>query len=334
MSYGPGDLLEEQLVGVEEIPGLLGARPVTWVNVDGLGDTQVLRSLGETFGLHRLALEDVVNVHQRAKVEPYEGEVFIVTRMAALGDRFSTEQLSLFLGPGFVLTFQERQGDCFEPVRQRIRTGRGRLRAAGPDYLAYALLDAVMDHYFPVLERYSDCLDELEQMVLSDPSDRVLARVMEAKRDLLALRRAVWPHREAFNALVREPLDLVEEETRTYFRDCYDHTVQIIDVMETYRELASGLMDIYLSSLSNRMNEVMKVLTIIATIFIPLSFVAGLYGMNFDPDISPWNMPELSWYWGYPIALGSMGLVAFGMLLYFRRKGWLGGGSPHDGTED
>jgi magnesium transporter len=327
MAFGP-DSLEERAVGsVEELPALLGRKPVLWLNVDGLGDEGTLLRLGEIFGLHRLALEDVVGQHQRAKIEPYADHLFIVARVPQPGERLETEQLSLFLGRDFLLTFQERPGDCFDPIRERLRKGGARIRSAGPDYLAYALLDAVVDSYFPVLEAYGEGLDALEDEVVERPERRAVSRIHEVKRDLLTLRRTIWPLRELLNALLRDPSPLVADETRTYLRDCYDHAIQIMDMVETYREISSSLTEAYLSSLSNRMNEVMKVLTVIATIFMPLGFLAGLYGMNFRTDVSPWNMPELGWRFGYPFCLGVMAAAAVAMLIYFRRKGWIGSSS-------
>jgi magnesium transporter len=324
LAYGDEGFVEQEARSPEQISEILHEHPVTWVNVDGLGDLETIRKLGEVFGLHRLSLEDVVNVHQRPKVEQYEEYVFVVARMPAHGENTETEQLSMVLGEGFVLTFQERGGDSFEPVRDRIRKNLGLIRKRTQDYLAYSLLDSVVDSYFPVLEQCGERLESIEQEVVSEPDKSTITRIYQIKRDLMGLRRAVWPLREAINALIRDARQLVSDETRIYLRDCYDHTVQIIDMLEMYRETASSLVDFYLSSISNRMNEVMKVLTIIATIFIPLSFIAGLYGMNFSSDSSPWNMPELHWYWGYPFALGLMAAVAAGLLIFFRRKGWLG----------
>jgi magnesium transporter len=328
MAYGPDAYEEREIDNVESLREILHKSPVTWVNVDGLGNAEAIGKVGQIFDIHPLALEDVVHVHQRAKVEQYERQLFIVTRMVSLGERLETEQMSIFLGEDFVLTFQEHPGDCLDPVRDRIRKGTGRVRKAQADYLAYALLDAVIDGYFPLLEEYGERLEALEEQVITRPDAQTVARIHAAKREMLVLRRAVWPQREAVNSLLREELALIAEPTRLYLRDCYDHVIQIIDMLETYREICSGLLDAYQSSVSNRMNEVMKVLTIIATIFIPLGFVAGLYGMNFDPEKSPFNMPELKWYWGYPTALTIMAVVALGMLLFFWRKGWLGSSTP------
>ncbi|KAA0217839.1 magnesium and cobalt transport protein CorA [bacterium] len=332
MAFGPERFEERRIEQVHELKAFCDAWPVVWVNVDGLGDAGVISQLGEMFHLHRLALEDVVNVHQRAKVETYGDQVFIVGRMVELDHhRVGGDQLSLFVGPRFVLSFQERSGDCFDPVRDQIRKARGRVRQSGPDFLAYLLVDAVVDHYFPVLERFGEIIEELEDSVVENPERGLIGRIHESKRDLLTLRRALWPLREAVHTLYRDPLPLFAEETRLHLRDTYDHTIQIIDLLETYRETSSSLIDVYLSSLSNRMNEIMKVLTIIATVFIPLGWVAGVYGMNFDPESSALNMPELKWAWGYPFALAMMLLIVLAEVYFFWRKGWLKAMTPSGG---
>ncbi|HKJ93111.1 MAG TPA: magnesium/cobalt transporter CorA [Longimicrobiales bacterium] len=320
-----GDRFDDRKVeDVADLGALRDAFATLWVNIDGVGRADVVEQVGDLFGLHRLALEDVMNVHQRAKVEEYPTHLYVVARMAHVnGERLDTEQVSLFLGEGFVVTFQEREGDSFDPVRERLRGGRGRIRTGGADYLAYALIDAIIDGYYPVLEDYGDWIESLETQVIQQPRQEIVNVIHDARRDVLALRHAIWPLREAIATLYREPIDRIAEDTRLYLRDAYDHTVQIIDLLENYRELTSALLDVYLSSLSNRMNEVMKVLTIIATIFIPLTFIAGVYGMNFSTEASPWNMPELHWYWGYPAALGVMLVVAIGLVFYFRHKHWL-----------
>ena len=328
IAYDRENLIDRTIENIEEIRGMLGKSRVTWVNVDGLGSAEVIKKLGEIFHLHPLALEDVVHVHQRPKVEQYGEHVFIVARMACLEQRLETEQVSIFLGADFVLTFLEDPGDSFDPVRARLKAGHARARDQGAGYLAYALLDAIVDAYFPIVEEYGDRLDDLEDDVILRPERNAIARVHDAKRDLRTLRRAVWPLREAINGLIREPTPLLSDETRVYLRDCYDHTVQIIDLVETYRELGADLSDLYLSGLSNRMNEVMKVLTIISTIFIPLSFIAGVYGMNFDTQASSLNMPELKWRWGYPFSLALMASVTAAMLAFFIRRGWLRALSP------
>jgi magnesium transporter len=333
LAYGPDDFVQEKLAGPQDVRPFLEKWPVTWLNVDGLGDARVLTAIGEIFGLHRLALEDVLNLHQRPKVEEYGDLLFVVAQMVERGDHLHGEQLSLFLGRRFVLTFQEREGDAFDPIRERIRQGKGRIRHAGPDYLAYALLDAVVDGTFPLLEAYGEELERLEDEILLRASRSSIPRIHTVRRDLLWIRRAVWPLREAVASLAREGGALVSEETRVYLRDVHDHAVQVLDLVEVDRELVSGLMEVYLTSVSNHMNEVMKVLTVIATIFIPLTFVVGVYGMNFDRDASPWNMPELGWRFGYPACLLVMGALAGGLVLYFHRKGWIGGGGRPAETE-
>lgn len=325
ISYGEDDFVEQDIRDVSEIHKFLGERRVTWVNVDGLGDAETIRAVAAIFNLHPLALADVVNVHQRPKVEPYAAHLFCVTRMVQPQTGARSEQVSIFIGQNSILSFQERAGDVFDTIRDRIRHNRGRVRSMGPDYLAYLLLDAVIDGYFPVLDVYSDHIESLEEEVLAKSDRETATRIHNVKRDLLTLRRAIWPQREAMSTLLREDSNLISAETRLYLRDCYDHAVQIMDMVETYRELTSGLMDVYLSSVSHRMNEIMKVLTIIATIFIPLTFIVGIYGMNFNPEVSQWNMPELNSPWGYPAVMLFMLGIAIGMLGYFRHKGWLGG---------
>jgi len=327
VAYDGAELVEREIEDLGEIEELLDQSAVCWINVDGLGDVGTIRLLGERFGIHPLAQEDVLNTHQRPKVEVYDGQVYIVIRMPGGGRDLATEQVSVFLGDDYVLTFQERPGDCFDPVRTRLRAGRKRIREGGGDYLAYALLDAIIDGYYPVLEVLGDRLETLEAEILENPSAALIAEVHGLKRDLLTLRRAIWPLREMLNTLIRDSLPNFADETLVFLRDCYDHTIQLLDMIETYREIAGGLVDLHFSSVGMRMNEIMKVLTIIATIFIPLGFIAGLYGMNFDPQVSPWNMPELGWYWGYPFVLGLMAAAAGGLLIYFRRRGWIGGGA-------
>lgn len=320
MAYGPDEFREDE-IRVDQISQFLGSWPMVWINVDGLGDESVLRQLAEIFNLHRLALEDVVNLGQRAKVEGYDEDLFIVVRSPG-GPAGTPEQVTLLVGPGFVLSFQEHRGDSFDAVRERIRHGKGRIRKTGSDYLAYALFDAVIDSYFPVLEEIAESLESLEQEVLASPDQQTVSQIYEVKRRLLGLRRTISPHREALNTLIRDAGGQISEETGLYFRDTYDHCVRIIEIVESQRDLCSDLMSTYLSVVSNRMNEVMKVLSIIGTVFIPLGFVAGLYGMNFDREASPFNMPELGWYLGYPLALLLMGSIALGLLIYFWKSGW------------
>jgi len=315
----------------EETPGDLaalrksaGAGTVLWLDVAGLGDEATIRAVGAAFGLHSLALENVVDSRQRPRVEPYGDLQFLVARAAVPGTPFDTEQVSIFLAADFVVTFREKPGPALDPVRERIRAGRGNLPTGGTGYLAYAILDTIVDGYFPALEELGERLEDLEDEIVRAPKQGSLRRVHALKRDLLTLRRAVWPQREALAFLLREGDAVAGAGTRIYLNDCYDHTVQLLDLVETYRDIASGLTDIYLSSLSHRLNEVMRVLTVIATIFIPLTFIAGIYGMNFDRS-SPWNLPELGWRYGYPACLAAMAAVGAILYLWFRRRGWIGG---------
>jgi magnesium transporter len=326
IAYGPSAFVEKSDLTLGEIPAMRADHQVTWVNISGLGDAQLIGQIGQMFGLHNLAMEDVLNLHQRPKVEEFENCIFMVTRMIRMDAGVGTEQVSVFLGPDFVVSFQETPGDCLDPLRERIRQGKGRVRESGASYLCYCLLDAVVDEYFPVLEAYGEELEDLEASVVSQTDSRQIGELHAMKRDLLTIRRAIWPHRELINSFIRDENPLVSKVARIHLRDVYDHTVQLMDIVETYREIASGLVDVYMSSVSAKLNEIMKVLTIIATIFIPLGFIASLYGMNFDRSASPWNMPELGWRFGYPLSLLLMGGIAAGLLFYFRRRRWLGGG--------
>lgn len=323
IAYGPDAVEEHDVADAGQLGQFIRCHPVTWINVDGLGDAETIRRIGELFHLHPLSLEDVANVHQRAKIEDYGNYLFVVARMFQPAARLETDQVSMFLGKDFVITFQEFPGDCLDPVRDRIRRGKGRIRQSGSDALAYAVLDAIVDAYFPLLERYGERLDRLDSRMGETLPRDAIQELHELRSDLLLVRRAVWPFRDAVGALSREPNDLISDATRVYLRDCYDHTVQIIDLVETCREMCSDLRDFYLSAVNNHMSEIMKVLTIIATIFMPLSFLAGVYGMNFHTEASPWNMPELNWAFGYPFALGLMAGVAGLQMLYFWRRGWL-----------
>ncbi len=320
IGYDETHLEEREVRSVEECFPFREAPTVTWINVDGLHQVEVIESLGRHFGLHPLVLEDILSTGQRPKLEDYGDHIFIVLRM--LNDHegqseTEDEQISLILGRNFVLSFQERVGDVFDPIRERIRSGKGRIRKLGADYLAYALIDAIVDHYFIILERLGDRMEALHEELVESPSSQTLQEIQHLKREMIFLRRSIWPLREVISALHRGESSLFGEPTRIYLRDVYDHTIQVIDALETFRDMISGMLDIYLSSLSHRMNEIMKVLTIIATIFIPLTFIAGVYGMNFE------YMPELKWRWGYFAVLGVMVLLALSMLFYFRRKRWL-----------
>ncbi len=323
IQYGPETYSDQVLETPAEISSFLAKPGVTWVNITGLGDAKIIQQIGQIFELHALAIEDVVNVHQRAKVESYEKHLFLVVRIPTENSHRYYEQVSLFLGEDFLLTFQEVPGDCWDPVRDRLKKARGKIRTLGPDYLSYALVDAAFDAYFPVLEKVGEQVDQLEEQVVKHPDSHLITKIHTVRRDLLVLRRTLWPHREAVNSLLRDDHPLITNNTRVFFRDCYDHAIQLIEVSEMYREMCSDLRDFHFSQIGNRTNDVMKVLTMIATLFIPLSFIAGLYGMNFDTDASPWNMPELHWVYGYPFVLGLMVFTVFGFLFFFWKRGWL-----------
>jgi len=330
IDYSDRRAIRKRLPTPEAAANYLDSESVSWIDLQGLGNEDVLNRLGEVFHLHPLVLEDVVNVPQRPKIEYYDDQLLIIARMvmAKVDDddetnRFTSEQLSFVLGKNYLLTVQEElQRDCLDPVRNRIRTGQGLIRTEGADYLAYALLDAVIDAYFPVLEDYGEYIESLEDEVIFNPSRQTVQKIYRVRRELMSLRRSIWPQRSALSQLVRDGNTLIRPEVRVYLQDCYDHVVQVLDIVETYRELTANLMDVYLSSVSNRMNEVMKTLTVISSIFIPLTFIVGVYGMNFNTAVSPWNMPELNAYWGYPFCWGVMVTIALGLSFYFWKKGW------------
>lgn len=325
MAYGPDGLVEKKSPSLDEVVRLGDAYPVVWLDVAGFADIDMIKKIGNTFAIHTLVQEDIVRTHQRPKLEDYPDALFIVARMAPVLDQEDTEQLSMYLIGNCLITFQEFPGDDLQGVRDRIQRKRGRIRSEGADYLTYAIIDAVLDAYFPLVDSYGEAIEMLEDRLVSSANRGMLAEIYGIRRKLLELRRALWPHREMLGSLYRGESSLIRPSTLVFFRDCYDHTVQLNDMMENYRELSSNLMDVYLSSISNRLSEVMKVLTIISAIFIPLTFVAGVYGMNFKPEASPWNMPELLSYYGYPIALLLMLLIAAGQIVFFWRKGWLTG---------
>ncbi len=293
---------------------------VTWIDVSGVHDVSIVERIGACFGLHPLLLEDIVNTNQRPKSEDYGDRLYAVVHMIRHGEEsgnLEIEQVSVVLGPNFVLTFQEKPGDVLDPVRERLRSAKGRIRGAGADYLAYSILDTIIDHYFTILEEVGDAIEEIEDVLLDAPTAEALQQIYAIKRTLASFRRGVWPLREAIGGMQRIESALVQRATLPYLRDVHDHTMQVLDAIETYRDMISGMLDLYMSSVSNRMNEVMKVLTVIATIFIPLTFIVGVYGMNFE-----W-MPELHWHWGYPLVWFVMLGVGVGLVFAFRRKGWL-----------
>lgn len=322
MAYDSGDL-EETMPDRNEIVSMLGSdKRMLWIDVQGLADVNLIESIGKTVGLHPLVISDIVHTHQRPKLETYDEFLVVVLRMPREGSVFDGEQLTLVVCDHFLLTFQERPGDCFDPVRERLRSGKGRIRTVGTDYLAYSLIDAVIDRYFPLLESYGDRTEEIEAKVINNPVPSVVTEIHMLKRELLDLRHAVWPLREVVDGLLRDDVTVITDGTRIYLRDCADHAFQLLDMLEIYREMASGLVDLHLSSVSNRMNEVMKFLTMIATIFIPMTFIAGVFGMNFD-RASPYNLPELGWQYGYAYALVLMLSSVAVMLYLFYRRAWI-----------
>ncbi len=318
--YDKAGLDERVVESVARVPNSSGR--TLWLNTCGLADTDAIAEIGTRFDIHPLAVADIVHTHQRPKAEIYGDTVLVVLRAPVSGPPFATEQISFLVGPDYLLTFQERPGDSFEPVRERLRKGGARIREGSPAYLAYALIDALVDSYFPILERYGDITEALEERIIDTPDPHLVADIHILKRELLDIRRAIWPQREAINALLRDDVPGISRDVATYLRDCADHSFQLLDMVEIYREVAQGLVDLHLSSLSTRMNEIMKVLTVIATIFIPMTFIAGLYGMNFDRG-SPWNLPELGWRFGYLFALGLMALSSGAILATFWRKSWI-----------
>ena len=320
LDYDESQIQEKEVKDVEECFPFKETSTVTWINVDGIHKVENIEKIGNHFGVHSLVQEDIVHTEQRPKVEEFEDHIYIVLKMIAYDEenkRTLSEQVSLILGPNYVISFQERQGDIFDSIRERIRNSKGRIRKMGADYLAYTLLDTVVDHYFLVLEKFGERIIELEDELVSNPRPEDLQEIHRLKREMIYLRKSVWPLREVISNLEKTETSLIVQSTQIYLRDVYDHTIQIIDTVETYRDMLSGMHDTYLSSISNRMNEIMKVLTIIATIFIPLTFIAGIYGMNFD------FMPELGWKWAYFALWGVILGIALIMIFYFRRKKWL-----------
>ncbi len=320
IDYDKENFQEKQVPSIEECLKLKDTPTVSWINIDGLHDIELLEKLGKGFELHPLILEDILSTGQRPKFEDHEKHIFIVLKMLSFSQEsqsVETEQVSLILGPNYVISFQERIGDVFEPIRERIRNAKGRIRKMGPDYLAYSLLDAVVDNYFIILERFGEKIESMEEEVIGDPTEKTVQQIHSLKREMIFMRKSIWPLRELIGGIQKSESSLINETTDIYMRDVYDHTIQIIDTIESFRDMVSGLLDIYLSSLSNKMNAVMKVLTIIATLFIPLTFVAGIYGMNFE------YMPELKVRWAYGAVWLVMITIAVIMLFYFRRKKWI-----------
>jgi len=320
IDYDDKNFQEKIIANIEELLPFKDTPTVTWININGLHDVDFIEKIGNNFEMHPLTLEDIVNTGQRPKYEDFDQYIFVTLKILMFDEEkkeIISEQVSLVFGANFVISFQEIEGDVFNPIRERIRNAKGRIRKMGPDYLAYSLLDAVVDNYFSILEKFGEKIEGMEEDLIANPTPQTLQAIHDLKRDAIFLRKSVWPLREVAGGLDRSESILIKKETHIFLRDVYDHTIQVIDTIETFRDMVSGMVDIYLSSVSNRMNEVMKVLTIFAAIFIPLTFMAGVYGMNFE------FMPELKWKWGYFALLGLMAVVGFGMLFHFRRKKWI-----------
>jgi len=324
--YDENECMEKEVGSIEECFPYKDKPSVTWINVDSIQRIDILEKLSSCYLVHHLVLEDILNINQRPKAEDFGEYIYVAAKMLSFdetGDDIVEEQVSLILGNNFVITFQEeKEGDVFDAIRQRIRTGKGRIRKMKADYLAYALLDAIVDNYFVILERIGEKIELIEESLVLKPDSDIVHSINRTKRHLIFLRKTVWPLREVVRTVTQSDSPLIREETRAYYRNIHDHVIQAVDTIEAFREVASSLLDIYLSSLSHRLNEVMKVLTIIATIFMPLTFLAGIYGMNFNTKASRFNMPELNWLFGYFFALFLMAAVAAGMVIYFKRKKW------------
>ncbi|TFH24999.1 magnesium/cobalt transporter CorA [Candidatus Bathyarchaeota archaeon] len=320
INYNAIDFQEKEVSNVEEAYSLKDKSSVTWLNIDGVHKPEIIEQVGTHFGIHPLVLEDIANTGQRPKIDDFDEYIFVVLRMLRFDEKENetkTEQVSIVLGRDFVISFQELEGDVFDAIRERLRNNKGRIRKIGADYLAYTLIDAIVDNYFIILEKLGETIEDIEDKLVTNTSTETLRTIHDLKREMVFLRKSVWPLREVISRMERSESPLINKSTHIYLRDVYDHTIQVMDSVETFREMLSGMLDIYLSSVSNRMNEVMKVLTVIATIFIPLTFLAGIYGMNFR------HMPELELPWSYPAILTLMFTVAILMVVYFRRKKWI-----------
>ncbi len=320
IDYDETQFEERECDTIEACFSYKGKPTRTWININGLHEVDIIEKLGKEYNIHPLVLEDILHTDQRPKIEDFDDYLFIISKMLSYDEgeqRIQTEQFSLILGPNYIITFQEKDGDVFDSIRERLRKQKGRLRREGPDYLAYTLIDAIVDHYFIILEKIDERMEQLEEELTKNPGPETMQNIHHLKRELIFLRKSVWPLREVVGILEREELRLIQEKTTIFFRDVYDHTIHVIDTIETFRDMVSGMLDLYLSNISNRMNEVMKVLTIIATIFIPLTFIAGIYGMNFE------FIPELKWHWGYPLVWVVMIVIGVLMLIYFKKKRWL-----------
>ncbi|MGD8740727.1 MAG: magnesium/cobalt transporter CorA [Desulfobacterales bacterium] len=320
LSYDPARLEEKELTRIEESFAYRDTPPVSWINIDGLHEVELIEKIGTHFNIHPLTQEDIVNTGQRPKVENFEDYIYIVIKMLKFNEttgHITSEQVSLILGSHYLLSFQETEGDVFNSVRERIRKGRLHIRRSGTDYLAYALIDAVVDHYFLMLEKMGEKIEHFEEQLPLQPTPEILQAIYDLKRELVYFRKQVWPIRDVLNTWQKAESSIIEEANKVFIRDVYDHTIQVIDTIDSFRDIITGVMDLYLSTVSNKMNEVMKVLTIMATIFIPLTFIAGIYGMNFK------YMPELEWKWSYPVLWIVLIAIFLGMMFYFKRKKWL-----------
>jgi magnesium transporter len=320
IDYDEKNFHEKQMDNIEQAFQYKTTPTVSWINVDGLHDVSIIEKIGSHFDIHSLVLEDILSIGQRPKFEDMEKYIFVVLNMLYFdghSQKITSEQVSIVLAPNYVISFQENIGDVFDPIRDRLRNAKGRIRKMQSDYLMYSLLDAVVDSYFNILEKLGEKIEILEEQLVTSPTEKTLHQIHYLKREMISLRKSIWPLREVLSTMERAESPLISKATAVYLRDVYDHSIQVIDTTENFREMVSGMLDIYLSSLSNKMNNVMKVLTIIATIFIPLTFVAGVYGMNFD------NMPELKWKYGYFAVLIVMAIISLCMLVFFRRKKWI-----------
>lgn len=317
IDYDPNNFQEKVAQQVEECFPFRRKKSITWINIDGIHDPKIIHDIGEHFGFHYLLLEDIMNNEQRPKIETFEDYIFIILKMLTYKDgEVVTEQISIIIGKNFVISFQESEGDIFDPIRRRIRENKGKLRKRGPDYLAYSLIDAIVDHYFAVLEKLEEEIEEVEETI-TRPTPQTIQIMHQLKREIISLQRSIWPLREVVSGMIRSESALLKKTTTIYLRDVYDHTIQVMDTIETFRDILSGMMEVYLFSVSNRTNEIMKVLTIIGTIFIPLTFITGVYGMNFD------FMPVLNWEYGYYIVMIGMLVIVIFLLMYFRKRRWI-----------
>ena len=320
IDYDETQFQERELETIEESFPFRDTPTITWINIDGLHQLEIIEKVGKHFNIHPLILEDIANTEQRPKMEDFDDYIFLIMKMLCFEEKdkkIKVDQVGLILGSNFVISFQEGEGNVFDPVRQRIINGKGRIRKMGADYLTYALMDVIVDGYFLILERIGDRIEDLEEELMDEPGPETMHSIHNLKREMLLFHKSVWPLREVLSKLERGESDLFSESTELYLRDVYDHTIHVIDTIDTFRDMLSGMLDLYISSISNKMNEVMKVLTIIATIFIPLTFIAGVYGMNFR------YMPELEWRYGYPMILLVMLIIGLGMMIYTKKKRWL-----------